>query len=258
MHTSASPVVFSRDGSIGTVCMQGRHGNALNRDLLQGLGEAFSRAADDPRVRGVLFTSTGKLFSPGLDLQELLALERPAMNDFMALFANVLLDLYSFPKPVVAALSGHAVAGGCVLALTADLRVLLRGAWIGLNEVKVGVPLPYGVAQLLRETVHPPALTEVALLGLNFSDEEAVAAGLVHAVQDEGRLQPYCREQLDRFCSRGSVALTHTKSYLRQAAVERIRAHDHAHRDEFLDCWFLPETRRRIEEIVASLKKRNR
>ena len=257
MSVNTNPVVFSRDGSVATVCMQGRHGNALNLDLLRGLGEAFSRAATDSRVRAVLLTAAGKLFSPGLDLQELLPLERPAMNDFMSLFASTLLDLYSFPKPVVAALTGHAVAGGCVLALTADLRVLRRGAQIGLNEVKVGVPLPYGVTQLLRETVHRPALTEVALLGRNFSNEEAVAAGLVHAVQDEDRLQPYCREQLDRFCSRGAMALTRTKRYLHQAAVERIRAHDDSHRDEFLDCWFAPQTRRRIEEIVASLTTRN-
>jgi enoyl-CoA hydratase len=257
MSVNASPVVFSRDGSVATVCMQGRHGNALNLDLLRGLGEAFSRAAADPLVRGVLWTSGGKLFSPGLDLQELLPLERPAMNDFMAVFASTLLDLYSFPKPVVAALSGHAVAGGCVLALTADLRVLCRGAQIGLNEVKVGVPLPYGVTQLLRETVHRPALTEVALLGRNFSDDEAVATGLVHAVQEEDRLQQFCREQMDRFCTRGAVALSHTKNYLRQAAAERISTHDHAHRDEFLDCWFAPDTRRRIGEIVTSLTARN-
>lgn len=257
MNTSASPVLFSRDGSVATVCMQGRHGNALNFDLLRGLGEAFARAAADPQVQGVLLTSAGKLFSPGLDLQELLPLNRADMNDFMALFAATLLDMYSFPRPVVAAISGHAVAGGCVLALTADLRVLCRGAQIGLNEVKVGVPLPYGVTQLLRETVHRPALTEVALLGRNFRDHEAVAAGLVHSVQDAEQLQSFCQEQIDRFCKMGTVALTYTKSYLHQAAVERIRAHDDAHRDEFLDCWFAPETRRRIEEIVTALTSRN-
>jgi len=179
------------------------------------------------------------------------------MDEFMALFATTLLDLYAFPKPVVAALSGHAVAGGCVLALTADLRVLRRGAQIGLNEVKVGVPLPYGVAQLLRETVHRPALTEVALLGRNFSDDEAVAAGLVHAVLAAEDVQPYSREQLDRFAGRGAGALARTKSYLRRPAVERIRAHDAAHRNEFLDCWFAPATRHRIEEIVAGLTARN-
>ncbi len=253
MSTSASPVVLSREGSVAIICMQGRHGNALNTDLLRELGEAFSQAAADPKVRGVMFTSARKLFSPGLDLQELLPLERPAMDKFMALFATTLLDLYSCSKPVVAALTGHAVAGGCVLALTADLRVIRRGARIGLNEVKVGVPLPYGVTQLLRETVHRPALTEVALLGSNFSDEEAVAAGLVHSVQDEDRVQPFCLEQLDRFSSRGALALTRTKSYLHQAAVERIRAHDDAHRGEFLDCWFAPETRQRVEAVVASL-----
>jgi len=105
--------------------------------------------------------------------------------------------------------------------------------------------------------VHRPALTEVALLGRNYTDEEAVAVGLVHAVLEAETVQPYCREQLDRFASRGAGALARTKNYLRRPAVERIRAHDAAHRGEFLDCWFAPATRHRIEEIVAGLTTRN-
>ena len=86
--------------------------------------------------------------------------------------------LYGLPRPMVAGVNGHAVAGGCILALTADHRVLRRGgAQIGLNEVRVGLPLPWSVSELLRASVPPPALGQVALLGRNFADEEAIRSG---------------------------------------------------------------------------------
>ena len=102
----------------------------------------------------------------------------------MRRFSAAVLTLYTFPKPVVAVLHGHALAGGCVLALCADWRVLRRGAITGLNEVKVGVPLPFGVALIVRDAVPTNKLTAVALLGRNTSDEEALAAGLADELAD--------------------------------------------------------------------------
>src|SRR6185369_9186649 len=108
----------------------------------------------------LLASAHPKLFSPGLDLVSLYEYDRPAMESFLGKFAATIWSLYDLRKPVVAAIAGHAVAGGCVLALTADYRVLRRGGvQIGLNEVKVGVPLPWSVALLLRASVPPAALT---------------------------------------------------------------------------------------------------
>ena len=257
MPENAPAVSFSREGSMALIQMQGRHGNALNDDLLQGLQTAFARAAQDEEVRGVLLTSAGKLFSPGLDLQELLPLDRPQMDRFMGFFADTICAIYTHPRPVVAALSGHAVAGGCILALACDLRILRRDARIGLNEVKVGVPLPYAVAQLLRETVHRPSLPEIALLGRNYSNEDAIAAGLAHELHPQETFQAACRRRLEEFCDRGTAALARTKSYLHQPTVDRILARDAELRGEFLDCWFSETTRARIQEVVQSLKKRS-
>lgn len=246
-------VTLTRDGGVAVIRMQGRHGNAINPDLLRGLAAAFGEAETARSVHGVLLASGGKLFSPGLDLQELLPLDRPTMAAFMDQFCATLSALYTFPKPVLAAVSGHAVAGGCVLAMTADMRLIKRGARIGLNEVKVGVPLPYGVAQLLRETVHRPALTEIAMLGKNYSDEEAVAVGFAHEVLEADGFEAACMQRLTEFAERDPAALALTKRYLRQPAADRIRHHEVARRDQFLDCWFAPSTRARIREIVEQL-----
>jgi enoyl-CoA hydratase len=215
---------------------------------------AFQEAQADPAVRAVALRAEGKLFCPGLDLQDLWPLDRPAMGRFMERFGACVLTLYACPKPVIAAVHGHALAGGCVLALTADWRVSRRGAMLGLNEVKVGVALPFGVAHMLRESVASARMAEIALLGRNFRDEEAVAAGLAHEVAEAPAFEETCRARIEEFASKDAAAFGVTKRYLRSAAIERIRANDRHLLGEWLDGWFSPPTRARVAEIVAGLQ----
>jgi Delta3-Delta2-enoyl-CoA isomerase len=254
MDTTGTAVTLTKDGDAGILRLSRAHGNAINDELVEGLIATLAEAEADPQIRGVLLASTGKIFCPGLDLQELLLLERPAMARFMQRFSTAVLALYTFPKPVVAAMHGHALAGGCVLGLCADWRILRRGALIGLNEVKVGVPLPFGVAHIVRDAVPRNAVAAVALLGRNFSDEAAVAAGLAHELADAPGFEAAARERLAEFTSKDGPALSVTKRYLRSPVVERIRAHNQLLLPEWLDGWFSADTRTRIRGIVEDLK----
>ena len=143
-----SAIRLETKGPLVTLRLDKPRGNAIDEPLVKELVEVCRQGGADDAVRGVLLASAHpKLFCPGLDLVTLLDYDRAAMGRFLGLFAEALWSLYGLRKPVVAALSGHAVAGGCILALTADFRVLRRGGvQIGLNEVKVGVPLPWSVA----------------------------------------------------------------------------------------------------------------
>jgi enoyl-CoA hydratase/carnithine racemase len=249
-------VAVTVENRLATVRIDREHGNAVNDDLLQGLMTVYNEAIADPGVRGILLTSTGKLFSPGLDLRELREFDRRQMHRFMSRFSACLIVMYTCPKPVVAALGGHALAGGCVLALTAESRILREGALIGLNEVRVGVPLPFGVTTILREEARTPWAEEVALLGSNYGGAEAVRVGLAHEILPEEGFEEACLERLAEYAGRDPRAYATTKRYLRSGAVERIRANDAMLVEQFLDCWFSDETRRRIEEIIASLDSR--
>jgi len=231
------------------------NGNALNGELVSDLTATITEAASRDDVRGVLLAAAGKLFSPGLDLRELIELDRPAMESFVAAFGTCVTELYAFEKPLVAALHGHAVAGGCVISLAADWRILAEGALIGLNEVRVGVPLPFGVAMMLRESVPTRHLEEIALFGLNYRGDEALAAGLVHEVRPTEGFEGYCLSRLEELASRDSLAFSTTKRYLRAATVERMRAHDAELAGEFIEGWFSPPTRERMRAIVDDLKK---
>lgn len=257
MYPSHDALTLSVQNGLGILRMHGRHANAINEDMLEALTRTLQTAEADHAVRGLLLASSAKLFSPGLDLQELFDYDRSAMAQFMDRFAAFLFTLYTFPKPVVAAISGHAVAGGCVLALATDHRVLRRDALIGLNEIKVGVPLPFGVALLLREAVGPRRLEEIALLGRNYTNHDAVNAGLVHEVADAAGFEEHCIERLREFADKDPCAFAATKHYLRRPTVERMRASEAFFRPEFLDCWFSTATRQRIQKVVDGLRQRS-
>jgi enoyl-CoA hydratase len=251
-------VTLTRDGPIGVVRFEREHGNAINDAFVESLVATLAEAESDPAIGGVLLTAGGKIFCPGLDLTELIALDREAMERFMWRFSAAVLTLYTFPKPVVAVLHGHALAGGCVLALCADWRVLRRGAVTGLNEVKVGVPLPFGVALIVREGVPKNKVTEVALLGRNFTDEAAVAAGLADELSDAEGIEATSRARLFEFVAKDAFAFAVTKRYLRSGVVERVRASNRLLIPEWLDGWFSEGTTARIRAIVADLKDKGK
>ena len=257
MESSYGPVGVEIRGALAVLRLEGIHGNAVNETLLDGLGDALAAATADGSVRGILLAAAGKLFCPGLDLQILSGFDRTGMEAFMARFSRVMLGLYTAPLPVAAAIHGHAVAGGCVLAMTADWRVLRRDALIGLNEIRVGVPLPWGVVQVLREAVPGPRVEEICLLGRNYSNEEALATGLAHEIAGEESVERQALARLGELAEKDARSFAITKGYLRRPAAERIRALEESLRSEFLDCWFSEATQDRIREIVAGLGKRS-
>jgi len=254
VSTDTSSVTLRREGAVGVVHMERAHGNAINDDLVESLMVALADVEADPEVRGVLLTAGGKMFCPGLDLQELYALDRAGMERFMRRFSAAVLALYAFPKPIVAAMHGHALAGGCVLGLCADWRVLRRGALVGLNEVKVGVPLPFGVALIVRDAVPKNRVAEVVLLGRNVSDDEALQAGLADELAEADALPALARSRIEEFAAKDAAAFSVTKRYLRSPVIERIRANNIPLLPEWLDGWFSPGTRARIAAIVEELK----
>jgi enoyl-CoA hydratase/carnithine racemase len=134
--------------------------------------------------------------------------------------------------------------------------VLKKGAPIGLNEVKVGVPLPWSVVALLRASVPPHAANRVALLGRNFADDEALAAGLADEVVPDEAFESTCLARLEEFAEKDAHSLSVTKSYLRAPILAEMRSREAAEMDAWLDGWFSEPTRKRMKETVAGLTKK--
>ena len=248
---------IERKESLAILRLNKARGNAIDEPLVEDLIEGCRQLDADGSVRGILLASAHpKLFSPGLDLIELIAYDRPAMERFMGKFAEAVWALYALKKPLLAAVGGHAVAGGCVLALTADYRILRRGGVnIGLNEIRVGLPLPWSVAILLRASVRPERAAEAALLGRNFADEEALGVGFANELAPAEGFEGACLTRLQEFAEKDPLAFATTKAYLRSASLEAMKARESGLAQEFLQSWFSEPTRARIRATVESLGK---
>lgn len=247
-------LTIERTGELAIWRLAKPRGNAIDEPLVDALVAACDHAAHDATVRGVLLASAHeRLFCPGFDLRALSALDRAGMDAFIRKFAHLLVTLYGFPKPLVAALTGHALAGGCVLSLCADWRVIGPGAQIGFNQGRVGVPLPWTVTALLRASLAPQRLTSIVLLGRNQEGAAAVAAGLADEVHAAEGFEPFCLARLGEFAEKEPTALSLTKRYLRAPTLAAMQQQDQALGAEFLDAWFSPATQARIRAVVASL-----
>src|SRR4029077_13032439 len=125
--------------------------NALNRDFFAELVALLGRLEAAADVRAVVMTGTGRFSSAGLDLFEVFGYPPGDFTDFTARFDAGFAALFGFPKPVVAAVNGHAVAGGAVLAAAADVRLMAEGdGRVGLTEIQVGVPFPAAILEIVR------------------------------------------------------------------------------------------------------------
>ncbi len=248
---AATPVVgWTESGGLGIARLAGPRRNAIGDALLAGLERAIAKA-ERSEVRGVLLAATGSLFCPGIDLIEARKRNRRSMRSFMERFARVLLALWTLPKPVVAAIEGHALAGGCLLALTADRRMLRSGARVGMNGIRLGVPLPLEAVEILRASVAGHRFEDAAVRGRDYSEDEAIEAGLAHESLGEARFEERCLEALATIVGGDERAFAVAKIDFRGLVAERAVRGAPERLDAFLDAWFSATTQRRIEAIVA-------
>jgi len=157
------------------------HGKVSAMDI--ELGEAFivelKAAADDP-VRGVVVTGTGSSFSAGVDLFRLIKDGPDYGKRFLPVLDTMLRDALTFPKPLVAAVNGHAIAGGCILTAACDRRIMAEGTGrIGVPELVVGVPFPALPLQIVSARITDATFRNLVLTGRTVQADEAVALGLI-------------------------------------------------------------------------------
>src|SRR2546428_2382376 len=185
--------------------------------------EALLDEALTARARALVITGYEGFFSAGLDLPTLDGLDDRAMGSFMSGFSRTMLRIFELPMPVVAAVNGHAIAGGCVLALQADVRIGAASDFrIGLNEVQLGIGLPAVVLEALRAQVPAASLLPIALEGRLFSPDEALAVGLLHELAPADRLEQRAVGRAMELGALPSPAFAAVKQGLRSAVAQRV------------------------------------
>lgn len=183
-------IAMEVEEGIAVVTMQRPPANAIDIAVLQQLAQTSSEIAQCPDVAAMVLTGAGKAFSAGLDLKLVPTYDRAQQNELLRVLNQALYQLYSMPIPTVAAVNGHAIAGGLVLALACDMRIAVdSGALLGLTEVRAGVPFPVAAMAVVKAEL-PPATARVLVLGgRNCDPARALALGIVDELQPADRLQ---------------------------------------------------------------------
>jgi enoyl-CoA hydratase/carnithine racemase len=226
--------------------------NALNPKVVKELERVIKQVKNDAGINGlVLGSSNEKFFSIGFDIPELLEMSRDDFRGFYRAFNQVCLDLLTLPKPTVAAITGHAIAGGCILAMCCDYRFIAKGhKLMGLNEVKLGLPVPYLPDRLLHAIAGVCRAREIMESGNLYPSNEALEMGIVDKILAIENVVETAIEHAETLGSLPKVGY----EMIKQNRVEMIEEQVAARQDDkevyFIESWYSDEARRCLKEAM--------
>jgi enoyl-CoA hydratase len=244
------------DSGIAVVTIKHGKANALDIELCEGLAKCFDelRTSD---AGAVVVTGQGRMFSAGVDLIRVSSGGADYVRDFLPTLHRLYDAVFFHPKPVVAAINGHAIAGGCVLACCADRRIMGRGGGrIGVTELLVGVPFPALAFEIVRFAVPARYLPEFTFGGATYDTDTALQRGWVDAVAEAETLMAEAMAAARQLALLSPSAFAQTKKQIRQAVSERLADSGAATDKIVADIWAAPETLGHMRDYVArTLKK---
>ncbi len=228
--------------------------NPINLALINELSEYIINTQSDRETAGVVLSSANdKFFSIGFDIPELIKLEKDVFTEFYRAFNQLCIKIFTYPKPLIAAITGHAVAGGCILALCCDYRFIAEGKkLIGLNEIKLGVPLPYPADRILRQIVDDRSARRILDTGDFFRPEEALAMGLVDEVLPLEHVVSRACEKIESIRASSLDGFTVIKRNRIERVEAEIRSKLAVKEDVFIQMWYSAEAR---SNLKAALEK---
>ncbi|MCP4134155.1 MAG: enoyl-CoA hydratase/isomerase family protein [bacterium] len=244
-------VVIEAQGDVAVVRITNGVTNVVNPELIEDLMIALETVKKD--FRGMVLAGNTKFFVIGFDVPTLLKLDRPGMVDFFHRFNQLTLDLFTLPLPTACAVAGHAIGGGNILALTGDYRFMAEGKKrIGLNEIQLGLPVPFLADLILRQVVGDRTATEMLYTGTMMTADEALKAGLVDEAAPEGELEQKAIEKISnlaKFSGEGFAAIKANRTDAICAAYEAGFAKKN---EQFVDCWFSKDVQ---DQLIKAAEK---
>jgi len=224
--------------------------NALNDIVVNQMREKLKASETDPEVKSIIITGSGKFFSFGFDIPEFLAFTKEQFINYLVNFTGLYAYIFQYPKPVVAALNGHTIAGGCMLALACDYRAMTGGkAKISLNEINFGASVFAGATEMLRFCAGSANATKILYSGAMYTAEEAKGIGLIDYVASESDLMDAAFKAALDLASKYPPAFAGIKSLLRKSIAEEMIRRERASIKEFADIWYSEHTWASLKNI---------
>lgn len=241
---------LTKDKAVATVRMNRGKVHAINGPLIDRLREAFQSLEKEPEVRCVVLTGTGSFFSFGFDVPELLGYAQRDFTTFLERFTAGYRYLFSFPKPVIAALNGHTMAGGCMLATACDHRIMISGKpRISLNEIAIGASVLAGSVEMLKHCSGARNAEKIMGSGALFDADEALAMGLVDRSVSPEEFPAAVAADAAEFARRDPAAYRGIKRLIRGPVAEAMAEREASSIRDFVNIWYSENTRRKLEQI---------
>lgn len=240
-------------GPVRVLRMERGKVQALDLELLL----AIDQALDEARHAGeaLVLTGTGTAFSAGVDLLRIVDGTDDHIVEYLTAFRRVLLRLFGWPRPLVTAINGHAVAGGALLAWCGDLRVMAEGQGrIGVPELRVGVAFPAVAVAIAKFATAGQHLQELLYLGRTYAPEDARAYGLVDDVVGADWLQTRAVELAATLSLLPPSSFALTKKALRGPVLDALAAAERVE-DDVVSDWLKPETRQHIKDYLLRIRQ---
>lgn len=231
--------------------------NSLNLEFLQEIRQSLVKLEQDKQCKGIVLASdVPKIFSAGLDILEMFQPKEDRLRDFWSTLQNTWLQLYLSPLPTVAAINGHSPAGGCLLAMSCDYRIMAPNYTIGLNETLLGIVAPFWFQDLMVNTIGHRE-TELALsLGRLFSTDEALQKGLIDQTVPGDDIMASAQSQLTQFIKIPKLARVATKLQCRQKYADRLRNTLDSDIQNFVQFIFQDKVQNALAFYLEQLKKK--
>jgi enoyl-CoA hydratase len=232
-----------RDGGVRVLTLDRPPANAEDEALLADLGAALAAARAEPAVRAVVLTGAGSFFSAGFDLSAPRR-DEAAARRIRDLYRDTHLALLTLPKPTVAMVNGHAIAGGLVLALACDYRLGGEGDWrVGLNEVAIGASYPRVAFEIVRLRLAHARASELLLGAALYPSREAIRLGIVDELLPRESFDATVLRRAARLGAFPREAYAHTKAALVAEAVARVVAETPEEAERAGAVWTTAESR---------------
>lgn len=246
----ARMIAVEQRGDLAVIIMRHGKANTLDVEFCEALAARFCALRD--AAKAVVLTGEGRIFSAGVDLKRLSAGGADYVRRFLPSLHRLYEAVFFHPRPVVAAINGHAIAGGAVLACCADLRFMARnGTRIGVTELLVGVPFPALAFEILRFAIPSRHLPAAVLTGRTHPPDSALDLGWVDELAEPAALLETALAAASELAARSPAAFAQTKKQIREIVAARYAARGAATDGLVTEIWCAPDTLRCIRDYVA-------
>ncbi len=245
------------NGGIGVISIDRPPVNAINPELVSHLTDALDSFKSNDDINGVILQGRDGIFSAGLDITHLFPKDREYIGNFWREFSSLLVSMFSYEKPLYSSIGGHCPAGGTVMVIMTDYRIMSEGRYvIGLNEVDVGLTVPYGLSSVFQYVTGTRNAEDLLLKARLISPDEALSKGLVDELCTSDTLLDTTLERISEASNLYSPQQVKTKQILREHALNSMKKNFDNDAQIILDSWFSDSGQKRLESLFNKLQKK--